>query len=185
MILIDTPGFDDTFLADADVLHEVASCLQLTYECNMKLTGLIYMHRIIDPRVTHGGMRNLAMFRKICGPDPMKNVNLATSFWGKVTPEEGRRRENELANTPEFWGEMIEEGAQLAHFNNTKDSGLALVDSLLLKGRISLRIQREMCDEGIPLHRHKLESRSMETWLRWPRSMRKRYRRWRKTCKTH
>lgn len=151
MILIDTPGFDDTFLSDADVLQEVASCLQMTYVANMKLTGIIYMHRIIDPRLTHGGMRNLAMFRKLCGTDPMKNVVLATSFWGKVTPEEGAHRENQLRTKPEFWGEMVEEGARMARFENNKASGLTLVKSLLKKGRVSLQIQKEMCDEGIPL----------------------------------
>jgi len=117
----------------------------------MKLTGIIYMHRIIDVRMNHGGMRNLAMFRKLCGPDPMKNVILATSFWAKVTPKEGHDREQELRTQPEFWAEMIEEGAQTARFDDTKESGLALVDILLRKTRISLQIQKEMCDDGIPL----------------------------------
>ena len=151
IILIDTPGFDDTFLSDGDVLREVATCLQMTYECNMKLSGIIYMHRISDTRMTHGGMRNLNMFRKLCGPDPMENIILTTSFWGKVTKEEGLAKETELRTNPDFWAEMIEEGAKTARFENTRESGLSLIESLIPQGKIALQIQREMCDEGVPL----------------------------------
>ena len=111
------------------------------------------MHRIIDPRMTHGGMRNLAMFRKLCGIDPMENVLLTTSFWGMVTKQEGLDREKQLRTNPDFWAEMIEEGAQMARFENTRESGLALVETLIGKGRVSLQIQKEMCDDGIPLAR--------------------------------
>lgn len=151
VILIDTPGFDDTFLSDVDVLRDIATCLQITYQADMKLTGIIYMHRIIDIRMAHGGMRNLAMFRKLCGSDSMENVILSTSFWDKVTEQEGLEREEELRTNPDFWAEMIEEGAQIARFENARESGLALVETLVRKGRISLQIQKEMCDEGIPL----------------------------------
>ncbi|MCJ1315931.1 hypothetical protein MMC15_001251 [Xylographa vitiligo] len=151
IVLIDTPGFDDTFLSDGDVLQEIAACLELTYKINMKLTGIIYMHRIVDPRMNHGGMRNLAMFRKLCGPEPMKNVVLATSFWSKVTEEEGLDREHQLRTNPDFWAEMIEEGAQMARIGDTKDSCLALVERMVHKGRIHLQIQIEMCDDELPL----------------------------------
>jgi hypothetical protein len=151
IIMIDTPGFDDTYRTDADVLQDVATCLNTTYEANMKLTGIIYLHRIIDPRMTHGGMRNLAMFRKLCGADPMKNVILATTFWGDVNPQVGLSRENELRTNPDYWAEMIDEGARMAQFANTKESALDLVLDLVPKGRISLDIQKQMCDEGLLL----------------------------------
>jgi hypothetical protein len=151
IIMIDTPGFDDTYRTDADVLQDVAACLNTTYEANMKLTGIIYLHRIIDPRMTHGGMRNLAMFRKLCGADPMKNVILATTFWGDVNPQVGLGREHELRTNPDYWAEMIDEGARMAHFKNTRESALDLVLDLVPKGRVSLDIQKQMCDEGLLL----------------------------------
>ena len=151
IIMIDTPGFDDTYRTDADVLQDVAACLNTTYEANMKLTGIIYLHRIIDPRMTHGGMRNLAMFRMLCGADPMKNVILATTFWGDVNPRVGLGRENELRTNPDYWAEMIDEGARMAQFTNTRKSALDLVLDLVPKGKVSLDIQKQMCDEGLPL----------------------------------
>jgi hypothetical protein len=149
--MIDTPGFDDTYRTDADVLQDVATCLNMTYEANMKLTGLVYLHRIIDPRMTHGGMRNLAMFRKLCGIDPMKNVILATTFWGEVDSTLANNRERELQTNPDYWAEMIDEGARMAQFRNTKESALKLILKLLPKEKVSLDIQRQMCDQGLPL----------------------------------
>jgi hypothetical protein len=44
----------------------------------MKLSGLIYVHRISD--VLMGGIssRNFRMFRKLCGDDTLKNVVIVT-----------------------------------------------------------------------------------------------------------
>ena len=149
--MIDTPGFDDTYRTDADVLQDVATCLNMTYAANMKLTGLVYLHRIIDPRMTHGGMRNLAMFRKLCGVDPMKNVILATTFWGEVDPTVATNRETELRTNPDYWAEMLEEGARMHQFKNSQESALEIVLELLPKKKVSLDIQKQMCDQGLPL----------------------------------
>jgi hypothetical protein len=153
IIMIDTPGFDDTFRTDADVLHDVAEILEVTYNCNMKLTGIIYLHRIIDPRMTHGGMRNLAMFRKLCGPEPMSNVVLGTTFWSEVKLPIAELRENELRTStdPDYWAEMIEEGARMVRYDNTREGAEAIVLDMLSRGRINLQIQTEMCDHGLSL----------------------------------
>ena len=106
------------------------------------------MHRISDPRMTSGGMRNLAMFRKLCGPEPLKNVILATTFWGKVTEGEGVARENQLRSDPDFWADMIEDGARTARFDNTQESAFKLIQNLAKRPPVALQIQREMCDDG-------------------------------------
>lgn len=153
VFLIDTPGFDDTFQTDADILRSVATCLSRTYTTNLKLSGIIYMHRIIDPRMTHGGMRNLAMFRKLCGDDPLKNVILATTFWSQVPKGKGEQREEELRSTPEWWGDMVAKGSKLARFDNTRDSALEIISSLIGKEKISLSIQKEMVDQGLDINK--------------------------------
>lgn len=151
LVLIDTPGFDDTFRTDADVLQDVAEVLNLTYSQNAKLSGIIYLHRIIDPRMTHGGMRNLAMFRKLCGTNPMQNVILATTFWDQVDPAQAQLRLNELQTTPEFWKDMLDDGAQVGRFDNNQVSALSLVSQLMHRGRVDLQIQVEMSEHGKPL----------------------------------
>ncbi|KAL4255627.1 hypothetical protein AB1N83_011959 [Pleurotus pulmonarius] len=52
IVLVDTPGFDDTNMSDTRVLNMVAEWLRETYNNQMKLAGIIYMHRISDNRMT-------------------------------------------------------------------------------------------------------------------------------------
>lgn len=63
--LVDTPGFDDTNLSNTDVLREIATWL--TGSCNneVKLNGILYLHRITDPRMGGSAKKNLFMFKKL------------------------------------------------------------------------------------------------------------------------
>ena len=126
--------------------------------------------------MTHGGMRNLATFRKLCGPDPMKNVILVTRFWAKVTQQEGLEREKQLWTNLDFWGEMIEERAQMARYEHTRESGLAILERLITKGRVSLQIQREMCDEGKSLAQTQAGEHVSTNLHKWPKSTQRKYR---------
>src|SRR5271156_2025823 len=147
-VLIDTPGFGDGYRTDEEVLQDIASCMQFTYEHGMKLTGIIYLHRITDPIMTHSAMRDLTMFRKLCGKGPLKNVVLTTSFWDGVNPAEGEARELKLRDMPELWNDMIAEGSQMARFQNSRDSALGIIATLTGREKVTLDIQREMMDEG-------------------------------------
>jgi Skp family chaperone for outer membrane proteins len=117
----------------------------------MRLSGIVYLHRIIDPRMTHGGMRNLAMFRKLCGTDPLHNVILATSFWGEVNQVRGEQREAELRTNPDYWAGMMAKGSRMRRFENTQDSALMIINELASKATVALDIQKEMCDQGLAL----------------------------------
>ncbi|KAF4462599.1 heterokaryon incompatibility [Fusarium albosuccineum] len=149
--LVDTPGFDDTNRSDTDVLKEIATWLTLTYEKNMKLSGILYLHRITDPRVGGSARRNLCMFRNLCGAEGVKNVLLVTTMWELVEASEGRRREKELVNTGDFWGLLIAQGAKFRRHDNSRQSGMRLLDELVRKSRVVMRIQKEMVSEHKPL----------------------------------
>jgi hypothetical protein len=130
------------------VLREIASWLTHSFERKVILNGLIYLHRIIDIRMQGSAKKNLFMFKKLCGPDALKNVILATTMWEQVGPEDGERREKELMRTSEFWGEMIHRGAQVHRHMNTADSAWRLVDiyasKYSTKRKMVLTIQQEM-----------------------------------------
>jgi ankyrin repeat protein len=83
---VDTPGFDDTYRSDTDVLREIAAWLTDSYSNQVKLKGIIYLYRIMDERMQGSAKRNLFMFKKLCGPKPLNNVNLATTTWSSVNP---------------------------------------------------------------------------------------------------
>lgn len=150
--LIDTPGFDDTHASDAEVLREIASFLSSTYKTNVKLTGIIYLHRISDNRMSGSALRNLRMFKELCGEDAYKHIVLATSMWGKEEEEKAIGRERELVDAGGFWSTMRERGSAVMRWLGESNSAHDIVDHLLLArsrhGSIALKIQKELVDEG-------------------------------------
>jgi len=146
--LIDTPGFNDTFRTDADILNEIAQWLEFAYTKGFRLAGIIYLHRIADVRMEGSALRNLKMFRKLCGDEPLKNVLLATTFWEKVDAEVGKRREEELVSVPEFWGDMVEYGSKVVRFNGTARSALEIISQFFDRATVTLKIQDELVNQG-------------------------------------
>lgn len=147
--LIDTPGFDDTNRSDTTVLKEIATWLTDSYSHEIKLSGIIYLHRISDPRMPGSAKRNLLMFKKLCGPNALKNVILATTMWDKVTPKEGADRESELRSKEDFWGWMISKGSRVERHGNSRESAMRLIGTFVHQGsKITLELQHQMVNES-------------------------------------
>ncbi len=146
--LVDTPGFDDTNLSDVQVLQNIAHWLSTSFKSGVRLNGIIFMHRISDPRLAGSAKRNLLMFKKLCGEKVYQSVVLATTMWGKVTPEEGDRREKELINEPTYWGSMYKLGSKVFRYHNTRESALDLVSYIIsLHRSVTLDIQDEIVNK--------------------------------------
>jgi len=149
--LIDTPGFDDTSRSDVDVLREVADWLNSAYTANIQLAGIVYLHRIIDNRMSGSAVKNLRMFKQLCGNDALSSVVLATTMWGLITAENGLQRERELETKREFWAAMISKGSRVFRQDNGASSALAILEYIIAqRRRTHLRIQEEMAD-GVTL----------------------------------
>lgn len=155
MYLVDTPGFDDTDRSDTVILKEIASWLTASYSNAIKLHGIIYLHRITDPRMQGSARRNLVMFKKLCGVDALKNVVLATTMWERVIEEDGVERERQLSVTQDFWGYMLEKGSQIHRHYNDRESAIRLIQSLIANRvatpKVVLDIQAQMVDHGMDL----------------------------------
>ncbi|KAH9931008.1 P-loop containing nucleoside triphosphate hydrolase protein, partial [Fomitopsis serialis] len=147
VVLIDTPGFDDTTKSQADVLEDIGQFLKKTYEEDIKLTGVIYMHRISDRRVGGIARENFRLFRKICGPEAMKNVFIVTTMWEDVSEEVGQAREQELVSKPIFFQPVIAQGARIVRHQKTAQSAQSIVSSLIVNAARSLQMQRELVEE--------------------------------------
>jgi hypothetical protein len=99
--------------------------------------------------------RNLAMFKKLCGDNALKNVILGTTMWDKIHEAEGGRREAQLANTPNFWGWMISRGSVMRRHNNDRTSALALIQDILDRNStVVLEVQEELVED----HKHLRET---------------------------
>ncbi|GKU13647.1 unnamed protein product [Fusarium langsethiae] len=156
--LVDTPGFDDTLRNDTEILKEVTFFFSQIYRKNVQLAGIIYLHRISDNRVSGTALKNLDMFKQLCGKNAFGHVVLCTSMWDTLdttVPEVGDQREKELIARSEFWGAMHTGGSQVVRWLGTKDSAQSIVDKIIKihkeNGKAMLRIQEELVDEGMSL----------------------------------
>ena len=153
VILIDTPGFDDTNRSDTDILQEISYVLSKTYQSGLKLAGIIYLHRITDVRMSGSSLKNLNMFQKLCGENFYDHVVLATTMWGKLggdvhSVEEGLRREKELIDNKKWWGLMHRRGSQVFRCDDSEESSMKILSYIVELGSTAvLDIQREMVDE--------------------------------------
>ena len=85
------------------------------------------------------------MFRKLCGERTLKNVTIMTNMWGRVAPEEGEDREQQLKD--EYFRAAIENGAQLRRHDDTPESARAILRTVLNNTPAVLEIQRELIDD--------------------------------------
>jgi len=145
VILIDTPGFNDTVTDDADVLKSISAFLAMVYQHEVNLAGVIYFHRISDERWRRSDTRSFGWLKRICGESTLRNVALATNMWGNVEPGVGADRERELA--AEFVKPALDKGARLHRHYDTTESAHQIIRAILDNRREPLQVQRELIDE--------------------------------------
>ena len=151
--LLDTPGFNDTARSETEVLKSIADYLDHTFRNppHLKLTGIIYLQSIMEPRATGSSLRNLKMFRDLVGEKPLENVILATTRWGmaaQVEPLRSEEREKEFCTSEDFWKPLLDRDSQYARFEDSRESALNLIMSLVNKQPKVLQIQKELVEDG-------------------------------------
>ncbi|KAK5659406.1 hypothetical protein OQA88_607 [Cercophora sp. LCS_1] len=149
--LVDTPGFDDKDRTDVDILREIASWLETAYNADIKLAGVIYLHRILDNRVSGTAAQNIELFKEICGKKGLASVILATTMWDIAPPSVGETREKELVTEHSFWGKLIEHGCGVMRQNNKRASAENIIRAVLSQEPVTLLVQEEIA-EGAALH---------------------------------
>ncbi|KAF8883765.1 P-loop containing nucleoside triphosphate hydrolase protein [Gymnopilus junonius] len=145
LVVVDTPGFDDTYENDSEILKRIAEWLALSYSQDMKLGGVIYLHDISQARMLGTHRRNFEMFTALCGDDARRSVVLATTKWDQIMPEVGLKREAQLRS--KFWKEMIGGGAHTHRFDSNPKSAWQIVHGLLdSETDRLLHIQKELVE---------------------------------------
>jgi len=143
--VVDTPGFDDTDRTQGEILEDISKFLATQYAFGLQLRGIIYLHRITDPKVQGSTLNNFIMFKEICGREALENVILLTTMWDVVESESiGAKRQQELRD--DFWADMIENGSMVRKFDGSTAMAEALVCRLLNKPPVVLQIQRDVMD---------------------------------------
>ena len=95
-------------------------------------------------------VRNLRVFRKLCGDDALKNVVIVTNRWDDVQEKDRGamgEREKELMETPgKFFEPLIAAGGRFLRHDNTAGSARRIMEAFLKNHPIPLQIQLEMRD---------------------------------------
>lgn len=152
VILLDTPGFNDTNRSDSDILRSLAEWMRDAAEEGMFFSGIIYLHSISDVRMTGSSMANIRMFRALCGDENFSKLVLATTKWENTKKEDAETRHTVLSSPDGYWSPFIAGGSKVRRLKNTKKSANALLEEVLGLNRHTFapRIQQEMM-EGKPI----------------------------------
>ena len=86
------------------------------------------------------------MLRELCGDAALKNVVLVTNMWGEVAPAVGEAREKELSDN--FFKSVLEKDAQMDRHHDTVQSAHGVIQKIMGKPSVVLRIQEELVDQG-------------------------------------
>ncbi|KAK0721567.1 hypothetical protein B0T26DRAFT_810697 [Lasiosphaeria miniovina] len=153
-VLVDTPGFDDTNRPDREITRSILSWLaassqEAASQEQQHLNGIVYLHRIVEPRMTGTALRNTRMFRQLVGADGFANVVLATTFWEVLPPAVGDAREAEMLANADFWGAMVARGSQTARLLNSRASALDVLGKFAGMAKFTPAAVDEMVSRGL------------------------------------
>lgn len=154
------------------MLREIAGWLTASYSNEVLLHGIIYLHRITDVRMQGSAKKNLLMFKKLCGDEALQKVVLTTTMWDKVPDREAKDREQQLVDTPEFWGFMVSKGSTVYRHNNTVESAIRIIEELASSNRtVTLDLQNQMVNQNQTLKEtaagRELESEVIKERQKW------------------
>ncbi|EAU93487.1 hypothetical protein CC1G_12081 [Coprinopsis cinerea okayama7 len=111
VVLVDTPGFNDTHEDEAEILRRVSVWLASAYEAEMKVAGVIYLHDVSQKRMYGSTRLNLTMFQNLCGPNFFSKVVMATTHWDGINFNAGVEREAELRQN--YWSPILSQGGTI------------------------------------------------------------------------
>ena len=144
--MLDTPGFESPYETDTEVLKRITDWLKWD-NYNIRLTGIIVLHRITDVRFENLGGRNSRMYKELCGKD-LSSVVAATTLWDSVCLETGSKRHYELISS-EKWRSMIREGSKVFRQDKEKQSAARIIEHLVA--------QRKPREPVVPATEHQID----------------------------
>ena len=82
--VIDTPGLDDAPIGNLAVLNRIAEKLQ----AGPNVSGVIYFHRVTNPRLAGSARSNIKIFQQICGAPFYYKTAFVTTMWNTIRPDQ-------------------------------------------------------------------------------------------------
>ncbi|KAF8998830.1 P-loop containing nucleoside triphosphate hydrolase protein [Cyathus striatus] len=127
LVVVDTPGFDDTQDDGTDILERLSVWLEAS---DKKISGFVYLHDISKTARRTGPARRIrSFFRRLCGDESHSSVVLGTTKWSGTIYSEVKLLLQRLKY--HFWRDLSEDGSEVFNFDNTRESAWDIVRFLL------------------------------------------------------
>jgi hypothetical protein len=189
LVLVDTPGFDDTKEGEYEILRRISVWLASVlvrfirfqfgihieidtessrYGQGVKVAGLVYLHNIGQNRMGRTSLLAHDLFRRICGPPAFGKVVMASTHWETLlhNPAAGPIRENDLK---EFLTESLSQGAVYQRIDTAdprRDIG-DVIDYILGKNVVATQVQEELVELGKRVAETEAAQKLRETLKSW------------------
>ncbi|KAI6025252.1 hypothetical protein PISMIDRAFT_651623 [Pisolithus microcarpus 441] len=146
-VFADIPAFGDPSRSDRDTLRTIVDWIYKKYRANLKLSGIIYTHRITDDWVSAPTRKSFNMFVRLCGRRNAGRVRLVTTIWDNMENKEiAENRASQLEAN--HWKPLIEAGARHKRFDvNSSRCAWEIIEDLTEWGKAHL-IQEELEERG-------------------------------------
>jgi hypothetical protein len=96
-------------------------------------------------------MKNLRLFKSLCGRKAMLNIAIVTTMWGIVGEKVGNAREKDLRR--DVWNDMVHDGCAIERFEDTYESAWDIVDRLDNGLQANVLLPRELLDDQLSLNK--------------------------------
>jgi len=129
LVFVDTPAYPcDNTEAGLIVEMKIQDWARDFTKRN-KITGILYLHKITDNRLTQPPHKQYEMFRRLFGENFHTRVLLVTTMWRKLSNQNvGEKRNGELRRQ---WSEMIDKGSDIVSHDGEKESAWSVIEKLL------------------------------------------------------
>jgi len=130
---------------------EILARISVDLKDRPKINGVIYCHNIQDNRLNRIAYQAIKIFKELCGDKAMENVILCTTHWDS-SPDKTRFLQREEKLRSDFWRDMVGWGARMSRHDNTLRSAETIVELILKKEALKLRLMDELVDSHLPLN---------------------------------
>lgn len=144
ILLLDTPGFDDSAVDNLSVLNEIVSNLYMfaIQRREVDTQGVIFLHDIAETRFGGSQRKTLEILKALVGDKAMQNVIIGTTMW---SPEGTGKFNNEMRREKEFkskhWGGIYKTVKVL---DGDQNIAVQIINDLLARTPCLLLVQEEM-----------------------------------------
>ncbi|KAH8100426.1 hypothetical protein BXZ70DRAFT_192264 [Cristinia sonorae] len=149
VVFYEMPGFDD---GDGGLtggklvghLRKWVDFLVALHANGRKLRGLFLFHSITSTTSCERDYGTI--LKKVCGEDTstLIHITVVMSKWDEVSEAVGAAREYELSHRDSLFKEILDHGARMQRYDNTRESACSLVTRVADLPPVTFRIQREM-----------------------------------------